>query len=180
MELKIFFSQWHRQLGRNNPCTPNRSQTYEHLVTCPDALLLSYRRLMGTVTTWLGVQQSCTNMVLLKSALRIHVIGSWSNNDGDNSENGKKTIGLDWQNNNSAGHHSFLYISLPLWHDYYVKLLNFMFCRGCEHKRTILFFFSWTLIQAFRIQLHKKLPTFDELNKMEQAQKNLKQHKLSF
>ena len=119
-------------------------------------------------------------MDLLKSALRIHVIGSLSNNDGDNSENGKKTIGLDWQNNNSARRHSFLYISLPLWHDYYVKLLNFMFCRGCEQKRMILFFFSWTLIQAFRIQLHKKLPTFDELNKMEQAQKNLKQHKLSF
>ena len=99
-------------------------------------------------------------MDLLKWALRIHVIGSLSNNDSNNSENGKKTIGLDWQNNSSARHHSFLYISLPLWHDYYVKLPNFMFCRGCEHKRTILFFFSWTLIQAFRIQLHKKLPTF--------------------
>ena len=29
------------------------------------------------------------------------------------------------------------------------------------------FFFSWTLIQSFRIQLEKNLPTFDELNELE-------------
>ena len=28
-------------------------------------------------------------------------------------------------------------------------------------------FFSWTLIQSFRIQLQKHLPTFDEVNEME-------------
>ena len=54
----------------------------------------------------------------------------------------KKATVSDWQNNNSAQHHAFLYISLLLWHDYYVKLPNFMFCGGCDHKRTILFFFS--------------------------------------
>ena len=47
------------------------------------------------------------------------------------------------------------------------KCLNFTFCRGREHKTTTFFFFSWTLIQSFRIQLQKKLPTFDELNEME-------------
>ena len=31
------------------------------------------------------------------------------------------------------------------------------------------FFFSWTLIQSFNIQLLKNSPTFDELNKMEKA-----------
>ena len=41
---------------------------------------------------------------------------------------------------------------------------NFTFCRGHEHKTTTFLFFSWTLIQSFRIQLQKKLPTFDELN----------------
>ena len=30
------------------------------------------------------------------------MIGSLSNNDGDSNENGKKAIGLDWQNNNFA------------------------------------------------------------------------------
>ena len=30
------------------------------------------------------------------------IIGSLSNDDGDVNENGKKAIGLDWQNNNFA------------------------------------------------------------------------------
>ena len=56
--------------------------------------------------------------------------------------------------------------SRPL-HDYNVKVPNSTFCRGQEHKTTIFFFFYWTLIQSFRIQLQKNLATFDELNKME-------------
>ena len=80
-------------------------------------------------------------MDLLKWALRIHVIGSLSNNDSNNSENGKKTIGLDWQNNISARHHSFLYISLPLWHDYYVKLPNFMFGEDVNTRERFCFSF---------------------------------------
>ena len=54
----------------------------------------------------------------------------------------------------------FLYISLPSLHDYNVKLPNFTFCRGREQKTTTFFFFSWTLMQSFRIQLQKNLPTF--------------------
>ena len=42
-------------------------------------------------------------------------------------------------------HHAFLYISLQWLHDYHVKMLNFTFCKGCEHKTTTFFFFSWTL-----------------------------------
>ena len=49
------------------------------------------------------------------------------------------------------------------------KVPNFTLCRGRENKRTTSFFFSWTSIESFRIQLQKILPTFDELNKMEQA-----------
>ena len=30
------------------------------------------------------------------------IIGSWSNDDGDINENGKKAISVDWQNNSSA------------------------------------------------------------------------------
>ena len=36
-----------------------------------------------------------------------------------------------------------------------------MFCGGRELKTTTFFFFFWTLIQSFKIQLQKKLPTFD-------------------
>ena len=33
---------------------------------------------------------------------------------------------------------------------------NFTLCRGREQKTTIFFFFSWTFIQSFRIQLQRK------------------------
>ena len=59
-------------------------------------------------------------------------------------------------------HHAF-----PSLHDYDVKMPNFTFCRGSEHKTTTFFFFSWTLIQPFTIQLQKNLPTFDELNDLD-------------
>ena len=44
----------------------------------------------------------------------------------------------------------FLYISLPSLHDYDydVKIPNFTFCGGREHKTTTFFFYSWTLIQS--------------------------------
>ena len=38
-------------------------------------------------------------------------LGSLSNNDGDGNDNGKKAIGLDWQNNNFARASRFLYVS---------------------------------------------------------------------
>ena len=64
-------------------------------------------------------------------------------------------------------HHAFLCISFPLLHDYNVKMPNFTFWGGRELKTTTFFSFSWISIQPFRIQIQKKLPTFDELNKME-------------
>ena len=39
------------------------------------------------------------------------LIGSLSNDVGDGNENGKKAIGLVWQNNNLHVHPAFLYIS---------------------------------------------------------------------
>ena len=63
-------------------------------------------------------------------------------------------------------HHAFLYIFLPSLHDYDVKMRSFKFCGGREHKATIVFFFSGTSIRSFKIQLQRKLPTFDELNEM--------------
>ena len=47
------------------------------------------------------------------------------------------------------------------------KCLNkFHVLSRTEHKTTTFLFFSWTLIQSFRIQLKNILPTFDELNMM--------------
>ena len=64
-------------------------------------------------------------------------------------------------------HHAFLYIFLPSLHDYDVKMRNFMFCGGREHKATTFFLLFSTSIQSFRLHLQKKLPRVDELNEIE-------------
>ena len=66
-------------------------------------------------------------------------------------------------------HHAFLYVSLPSLHDNDVKVPNFTFSGGREHKTTTMFSFSWTstLSLSYRIQLQKNLPTFEELNEVE-------------
>ena len=62
--------------------------------------------------------------------------------------------GLDWTTTALHMHYTFLYISLPSLHDYDVKMPNFTFCEGHEHKTII--FFSWLeqykqRVQTFRI-----------------------------
>ena len=42
----VSVSKWHWRLGRKHPNSPSRSWTYDPLVTSPDALPLSYRRLV--------------------------------------------------------------------------------------------------------------------------------------
>ena len=54
-------------------------------------------------------------------------IGSFSNDDGEGNENGKKTIDLMSKTTTLHVHHTFLYISLPSLHDYDVKMPNFTF-----------------------------------------------------
>ena len=54
----------------------------------------------------------------------------------------QKEICLDQQNNNSARASCFLYISLPSLLDYDVKIPNFTFFGGREHKTMPFFFFS--------------------------------------
>ena len=58
-------------------------------------------------------------------------------------------------------HHAFLYISLPSLHYYDVKMPIFTFCGERERKTRTSSFFFRTSIQSFRIELHKKLRTFD-------------------
>ena len=54
-------------------------------------------------------------------------MGSFSNDYGDGKENAKKTIALLSKTSSLYVHHAFLCISLPLRHDYDVKIPNFMF-----------------------------------------------------
>ena len=93
--------------------------------------------------------------------------GSLSNDDGDGNENGKKAIGLDWQNNNFARAsrffvHFFAVVARLQRESAWIHVLS----RTGTQDNNFLFF-SWTLIQSFRIQLQKHLPTFDEVNEME-------------
>ena len=86
---------------------------------------------------WLFVCRVGRDSLRLKSTE-----GSLSNDDGDVNENSKKAIGLDSGNTTTLHvHHAFLYFSLPSLYVYDVKLPNFMFCRGREHKTKTLFFF---------------------------------------
>ena len=74
-------------------------------------------------------------------------LGSLSNDYGDGNENGKKQQ---------------LCTCITLFCTFLsrrcrcnVKVPNFTFCRGREHKATTFFLFSWTLILSCRIQLQK-------------------------
>ena len=72
-----------------------------------------------------------TNVVRLRVVIR-----NSSNDDGDGIENGKKSIGLDWQNNNFARAsrffvHFFTFSAMP----------NFTFCSGGRGHSTTTFFF---------------------------------------
>ena len=83
-------------------------------------------------------------------------IGSLSNDNGDGSENGKKAVGLDRQNNNFARASRFLVhffaVTTRLYH---VKVPNFTFCGGREHSRETFLFFSSISIQSFIINSRK-------------------------
>ena len=59
-----------------------------------------------------------------------------SNDDGDVNKNGKKSLGLDWQNNNSARAHC----KLPSLHDYDVKLIS-LFVGDLNTRRRLSFCF---------------------------------------
>ena len=78
-------------------------------------------------------------------------LGSLSTDDWRRQRERQKTIGLDWQNKQLCTCITFfLYISLPSLHDYDVKIPNFTFSGGREHKTTTSFFFSWTIIHLLQ------------------------------
>ena len=67
-------------------------------------------------------------------------IGSFSNDEGDGSEDVKKEIGFLRKTTTLHVHHTFLYISLPSLHDYDVKMPNSKFYGGRKQATTNLFF----------------------------------------
>ena len=79
------------------------------------------------------------------------------------NENGKKAVGLDWENNNFARASRFFV--------HVFAVIARLQRESCLISRCVedvnFFFFSWTLIQSFGIYLQNNLPTFDELNELE-------------
>ena len=101
---------------------------------------------------------SCEEAV--KWPTRRFISGSLSNDDSDGNKNGKKATGSDWQNKNFARAslffvHFFAVVARLRRESAFFHVLS----RMAEHKTTTFFFFSWTLIQSFRIQLEKNLST---------------------
>ena len=96
--------------------------------------------------------------------MKTALLGSLSNDNGDVKENGKKAIGLDWQNNNFARASQlfvhFFAVTARLGRE--IAGLVSRFVEGVNTRQRVSF-----LIQSFRIQPQKKLPIFNELNEME-------------
>ena len=67
------------------------------------------------------------------SSFFVMLLGSFGNDDGDDSENVKKAIGLLSKTKRLHVRHAFLYISLPPLQDYNVKMPNFTFYGGRKH-----------------------------------------------
>ena len=68
--------------------------------------------------------------------------GSFSNDDVDGNENVKTAIGLLSKTTSWHVHHAFWYISMPLLHDYDVKMPNYTFYGG-RRQATTKFSFSF-------------------------------------
>ena len=66
----------------------------------------------------------------------LNILVSFSNDDGDFSENVKKAIGLISKTTTLHAQHTFLYISMPSLHDYGWKMPNFTFYGGRKQGKT--------------------------------------------
>ena len=64
------------------------------------------------------------------------IIRTLRSDHGDGNENLKKEMGLISKTTILHLHHAFWYISLPLLHDYDVKMPNFTFYRGSTQATT--------------------------------------------
>ena len=94
------------------------------------------------------------------------LLGSFSNDDGDVSDNVKKAIGLI-SKTTSHVHRAFLYISMPSMHRYDVKMPNFTFYGGPKQAKTNFFFSLKTGVWSLTHHLQGNLSTFDIFRELE-------------
>ena len=98
-------------------------------------------------------------------------LGSLSNDDGDVNKNVTKAIGLDWQNNNFTRAARFFvhFFSLPSLHDHDVKLPISRFLKDVNSSQRLSISSPEYWLSLLEFNSRKELPTFDEMNEMEQA-----------
>ena len=95
--------------------------------------ILLHTQDLGSLSPWKG--KNLVNKIALS-------LGSFSNDNSDSNKSVKTAIGLLRKQTSLHMHHAFLYICLPLRHDYDVKMPNFTFYGG--HKQvTRKFSFSF-------------------------------------
>ena len=101
--------------------------------------VIDHRRCQNVVRTKVAYEpQASVSLMFLPHLFDlIHdLLGSFSTDDGDGSENFKKAIGLISKTTTLHVQHTFLYISLPSLHDYGVKIPNFTFYGGRKQATT--------------------------------------------
>ena len=88
-------------------------------------------------------------------------LSSFPNDDGDGNENIKTAMAKQQVWN---VHNAFLYTSLPLMHDYDVKMPNFAFYGGRKQPTKKFYFSFWAWIWSLEIQLQGGSPTIDKVS----------------
>ena len=91
---------------------------------------------------------------------RLEVTGNLSNDDGEGNENGKKAIGLSSQNNNFARASRFFVHFLV-----HVVVARQRNVKAPQDNDFLILFLNFDTVISNSTP--KKLPTFDELNKVE-------------
>ena len=105
-----------------------------------------------------------------KLSVREMSVGSFSNDNGN--ENVKKAIGLLTKTTSLHVHHAFLYISLPLQHDYDVKMSGFTFFVEDVNKRRQTFL-SLSKLDCGPKEINSLLATSPATNNKYPANRNL-------
>ena len=108
------------------------------------------------------------------------IIGSFSNNCGDGSENVKKAKGLISKTTTLHMQQTFLYLSLLSLHHYGVKIPNFTCYEGCKQVTTNFSFSFKTWMWSPRNQLQGNSPTFDIFRELELVRQSLNKHEFIF
>ena len=116
-----------------------------------------FDHLFRETTQSTALEQECFDIRSLSRALRnLWLIETLRSNDADGNENVKKkktTTGLISKTTTLHVHHTFLYISFPVLHDYDVKMLNFAFYGERKQVTTKFYFCFWASIWSLEIQL---------------------------